>query len=119
MLILWSSLDILKEASGIFMEAVPRGIDVDEVSRSITSVNGVRETHHLHIWSISSSQAALSCHIRVAQENASEIPAIISAVSTMLMEKHGIDHATIQPETDLCPEQPVQTDLPLKKSENQ
>jgi cobalt-zinc-cadmium efflux system protein len=119
MMILWSSLDILKEATGIFMEAVPQNIDIDEVSRSISSVDGVREAHHLHIWSISSTHVALSCHIRVSEEDASKIPIIISAVNKMLLEKHGIDHATIQPETDLCPEQPVQADLPLGESDDQ
>jgi cobalt-zinc-cadmium efflux system protein len=119
MMILWSSLDILKEATGIFMEAVPRGVDIDEVSHSITSIDGVVNVHHLHIWSISSSQAALSCHIRVAKNDAARIPDIIATVNKTLLEKHGIGHATIQPETDLCPEQQVQTGLYPKESDHQ
>jgi cobalt-zinc-cadmium efflux system protein len=119
MMILWSSLDILKEATGIFMEAVPRGVDIDEVSNSITSIDGVIDVHHLHIWSISSSQAALSCHIRVDEKNAARIPDIISAVNIMLREKHKIGHATIQPETDLCPEQQVQPDLQSQNGDSQ
>ena len=114
MMILWSSLDILKEATGIFMEAVPRGIDVEEVRGSIEAIDRVCEAHHIHIWSISSTQAALSCHIKVAEADTGHIPEIISAINIMLLDKHGIGHATIQPETDLCPGHPIQPDLPLK-----
>ncbi len=119
MMILWSSLDILKEATGIFMEAVPRGIDVEKVRRSIEEVDRVCEAHHIHIWSISSTQVALSCHIRVAKADTTHIPEIINAINSMLLEKHEIGHATIQPETDFCPEQQVQPDLPLKNGDNQ
>ncbi len=114
MIILWSSLDILKEATGIFMEAVPRGIDIDAVHESISAVDGVIEAHHLHIWSISSHQIALSCHIRVDEDRAAEIPAIVAAVNAVLLKEHGIDHATIQPETEHCPALPIQSTLPHK-----
>jgi len=119
MMILWSSLDILKEATGIFMEAVPRGVDVDEVGRTIESVDGVCEAHHIHIWSISSSHVALSGHIKVTEDRAADIPAIIAAVNRALLERHGIDHATIQPETEHCPGKPVQSDLHHKHGDHQ
>jgi cobalt-zinc-cadmium efflux system protein len=117
MMILWSSLDILKEAAGIFMESVPSGIDVDEVTQSIASVDGVRDVHHLHVWSISSTQVALSCHIKVSADTATHFPDIIRAVNDILRDRHGIGHASIQPETDLCPENPVQSILPLNDDE--
>ncbi|MDD4051845.1 MAG: cation diffusion facilitator family transporter [candidate division Zixibacteria bacterium] len=107
MMILWSGLDVLKEAGGIFMESVPRGIDIDEVSRSILAVPGVADVHHLHIWSISSDQTALSCHIALTESKTDDFPSVIRAIHAMLKDKHGIEHATIQPEGDLCPEQPL------------
>jgi len=106
-MILWSGLDVLKEASGIFMEAAPRGVDIDDVSRSIRSVPGVADVHHLHIWSISSNQIALSCHIALTDSKSGDFPAVIKAIHTALKERHGIDHATIQPEVNICPERPV------------
>lgn len=112
MMILWSSLDILKEAAGIFMESVPRGVDIDRVGRSIAVVPGVKDVHHLHIWSLSSSQAALSCHIILDEGDYQRFPEIVRDVTLMLQKTYGIDHATIQPEGPLCPEQPVQSRLP-------
>jgi len=111
MLILWSGLDVLKEAVGIFMESAPRGIDVDDVSDTIAEVEGVTEVHHIHIWSISSSQIALSCHIAISEDDYREFPEIIRKIHEVLKLKHGITHATIQPETSLCPEQPIQGQL--------
>ncbi len=108
MMIFWSSLDIIKEAGGVFMEAAPRGIDVDEVARTIAAVPKVKGVHHLHVWSISSSQVALSCHICLAPEDFGDYPAIILAVHDAVREQYGIDHATIQPEGDQCPEHIVQ-----------
>jgi len=119
MMIFWSSLDILKEATGIFMEAAPRGIDVDEVNPTIASVPGVREVHHLHLWSISSRQAALSCHICLADRDLNDSPAIIRAVHAALLQEHGIDHVTLQPEGELCPEYPIQTSLPANDGDHQ
>jgi len=106
-MILWSGLDVLKEAGGIFMEAAPRGVDIDEVSRSIREVPGVADVHHLHVWSISSNQIALSCHVALTNTTSGDFPAVIKAIHTVLQQRHGIDHATIQPEVDICPERPI------------
>ncbi len=111
MMIFWSSLDIIKEAGGVFMEAAPKGIDVDEVARTIAAIPKVKDVHHLHVWSISSTQIALSCHICLAHEDFPEYPAIILAVHDALREKYGIDHATIQPEGEQCPEHIVRPTL--------
>lgn len=111
-MILWSSFDILKEAGGIFMESAPKGIDVDDVAATIASVNGVRDVHHLHVWSISSSQIALSCHIDLDERDRGCCPEVIREVHKVLLDQHGIDHATIQPEVGVCPEQPSVMQLP-------
>ncbi len=116
-MILWSNIDILKEASGIFMEAVPRGIDIDEVEKSISNLPGIRGVHHTHIWSISSSQIALSCHIVLNQSDCRGCTEIIGKIHNLLGDRFGIDHATIQPEGDFCPEssRPINLDKADRK----
>lgn len=109
MMILWSSLDIMKEAFGIFMEAAPKDIDPDKVVQSMMTVPGVINVHHLHIWSISSKQVALSCHITLSVEDCQRSPEIIRQLHEVLEREHGIDHVTIQPESVLCPEQTLLT----------
>ena len=102
LMILYSSFDVLKEATMIFLEAVPGRLDYDQVKRAIMAHPKVTGVHDLHIWSLSSSSVALSCHIQLDKENYLSSPAIISELGLMLKEKFRIGHATIQPERKNC-----------------
>ncbi|MEZ5360191.1 MAG: cation diffusion facilitator family transporter [Candidatus Zixiibacteriota bacterium] len=115
MMILWSSFDILKEATGIFMEVAPRGIDSERVKAAIEELPQVSEAHHIHIWSISSSQVALSCHVVLEDGNCEGCTAVIREIHELLAERFGITHATIQPEGNICPETPLVTKIERKK----
>ncbi len=106
MMILWSSFDILKEATGIFMESAPKGIDTDDVKKAIEELDKIKEVHHIHIWSISSSEVALSCHVVLDNGDYSGCTSIIREIHILLENRFGISHATIQPEGDFCPEVP-------------
>lgn len=111
MMILWSSFDILKEAAGIFMEVAPKGIDSDKVKAAIEELPSVNEAHHIHIWSISSSQVALSCHVVLKDGDCAGCTTVIREVHILLAERFGITHATIQPEGRFCPEVPLVSDI--------
>ncbi len=102
LMIFWSSWLVIKEAVLILMEAVPAGIDYDAVLEAIGSDPLVRDVHDLHIWSLSSDQAALSCHICIATENLASGPAIIDRINHRLHERFDIGHSTIQLETEQC-----------------
>jgi len=103
-MILWSSFKVLKEATMIFMEAVPERIDFDAVSEELEGHNDVCGVHHLHIWSLSSKSVALSCHITLREKDYGRAPAIIYELSQTMHAKFQIDHCTIQPEKDYCPD---------------
>jgi len=102
LMILYSSFDVLKEATMIFLEAVPGRIDYDSVKEAIMTHPGVDNVHDLHIWSLSSTSVALSCHIQIDREDYINSPTIIGELSLMLDKKFGIDHPTIQPERKNC-----------------
>lgn len=102
LMILWSSFKVIKEATMIFMEAVPSKIDFDRVARTIEEHPKICEMHHLHIWSLSSNSIALSCHISLNETDYSEAPKIIGELGILMKEKFAIDHCTIQPEMELC-----------------
>jgi cobalt-zinc-cadmium efflux system protein len=103
-MILWSSMDIIRESLRIFLQGTPRGISPDEVRKSILAVNEVGDIHGLHIWSISSTEVFLSCHICVEGPPESvDTDLIIRSVNALLEEKFGIRHTTLQVEnTMLC-----------------
>lgn len=97
-MILWSSYNVIQEATMIFLEAVPKGIDFDEVWEEIEHIGKVKGVHDLHIWSISSSEVALSCHILLDEVDYADGPDVIIAINLMLREKFKIGHGTIQVE---------------------
>ncbi len=103
LMIIWSSIDVLKEATMIFLEAVPRGIDYDKVKTAIMEHPQVNDVHDLHIWSLSSTNIMLSCHICLDKTDYENSPAIIKEIGIKLHKKFGIGHATIQPERKHCP----------------
>lgn len=101
-MILYSSYLVIKEAVLIFLEAVPEEIDFDEVLKAISSFPRVQDVHDLHIWSLSSNEIALSCHVCVLKEDFVHGPSLIVQINEMLQQKFKIGHGTIQLEIDDC-----------------
>ena len=100
--ILWSSYSVIKEGVLILFEAVPPSVDFDEVHRAISEIPTVRNVHDLHIWSLSSLEIALSCHVCVDSAEYHRGPELIGRINALLHDRFGIDHGTIQVETADC-----------------
>ena len=85
----------LVRASGrIFLEAAPRGVDPTAVGAELAAVGSVTEVHDLHIWEITSGEAALSAHVIVG--DGTDCHAIRGELERILRERHHIDHTTLQ-----------------------
>lgn len=104
LLILWSSWDILRETVNLLLEGTPRGIDPEDVSRALASVEGVHGVHHLHIWALGSSRPALSCHLMVGDVPVKSTGTLLDRVNALLARQYGIAHTTIQFEFAGCAE---------------
>lgn len=98
LMIFWSSYLVIREAVLIFMETTPEGIDFDQVARAIFDTPRVEDVHDLHIWSLSSNDVALSCHICVEEKHFQEGPDLVRSINRMLRETFRIGHSTIQVE---------------------
>ena len=101
-LILWSSLGIIRETLNILLEGTPRGISVEQIVSSLNDISGVEDVHDIHVWSISSNNHALSCHVRIADMPLSETEAILRKMTELLARQFHIHHTTIQFENVLC-----------------
>ena len=88
---------LLRESIDLAMDAVPNGVAQDEVGDYLASVPGVLEVHDLHIWGLSTTQTALTAHL-VCNDPAAERS--LHDVTTVLRDRFGIGHATLQIETD-------------------
>jgi cobalt-zinc-cadmium efflux system protein len=99
-LILWGALGLVVEITHILMESVPGHLDVEKVCRSMESCGGVVAIHDLHIWTISSGMYALSAHVVVRQDAMGRNDDILADVKKRLRATFGIDHTTLQIESD-------------------
>ncbi len=96
LLIVYSSLRLLREVLQVLMEGVPRNLDLPEVGRAMAAVDGVGSVHDLHIWTLSSGSVALSAHLVVRKLAC--WPQVLQEEQRLLEERFGIGHVTLQPE---------------------
>ncbi|HEY4978941.1 MAG TPA: cation diffusion facilitator family transporter [Candidatus Acidoferrum sp.] len=96
LLVLYSSIGILRESTHILLEGRPRGVHVDEVARAILTVEHVQEVHDVHIWSLGGGHNALSCHARVPDMHMDQCEKILSAIQKKVAEQFSIEHTTVQ-----------------------
>jgi cobalt-zinc-cadmium efflux system protein len=96
LLVLWSSIGILRESSHILLEGRPRGVRVDAVARALLALDGVQEVHDVHIWSLGGGHNALSCHARIPDMHMDECEHVLVAIQQKVAREFGIDHVTVQ-----------------------
>ncbi len=100
LIIIYSSYLVIKEAVLIFMESVPAAIDFDEVLDSLSGIARVKEIHDLHIWSLSSNEISLSCHVCLGRDDYLEGSNVIIQINEMLRSEFDIGHRTFQLEIE-------------------
>jgi len=104
LLVLYSSIGILRESAHILLEGRPRGAGVEEVARAILTVEHVQEVHDVHIWSLGGEHNALSCHARIPDMHMDKCEKVVAAIQEKVKE-FGIEHTTVQLERAGLPAQ--------------
>lgn len=97
----WS---LLRDSFAMSMQAVPPGIEPEAVRRHLIAVPGVLAIHDLHIWPMSTTEVALTCHLTMPDGPPGD--AFLHETANALQERFRIDHVTLQIETNLdgaCP----------------
>jgi len=93
-LILLGSWRLIKEPIDVLMEAAPPGLDVQEIGTAMASVDGVREVHDLHVWTVTSGFPALAAHVRT--DPARDVDDVRHVLEHLLVERFQIEHTTLQ-----------------------
>lgn len=96
--IVWGTWGLLRDSVSMSLSAVPRGIDPAAVRGFLASCDGVSEVHDLHIWPMSTTEVALTCHLVIPSGAPGDC--YLQDVARRLRDGFGIAHATIQVETD-------------------
>jgi cobalt-zinc-cadmium efflux system protein len=98
LLILHSSWNLVKESFSVLMQAVPKGIRLEDVQQALEEVEGVSKVHDLHVWAVTSDIFTLSAHAVV--ENGGDFHQVLNGIEDTLKERFNIEHTTIQLETE-------------------
>jgi cobalt-zinc-cadmium efflux system protein len=96
MLILVSTLNLLRQSLHVLMEGVPLHIDLNTVGKRMAQLGNVSRVHDLHIWTLASGQIALSAHLDV--KDLDHWPQVLANTRELLHREFGIGHITLQPE---------------------
>ena len=92
--ILVGTWELLRESLNLAIQAVPERIDPVEVARYLEGLPGVAEVHDLHIWAISTTEAALTVHLVKPGPDGED--AFLGRLREELHERFGIGHVTVQ-----------------------
>lgn len=92
---------LFKESVNVLLEGVPRGLNLDEIRTGLSAVEGVGAVHELHVWSITSGKHSLTAHLVVADPLRPR-QTILEDAQSMLRQRFGLDHTTLQIEADGC-----------------
>jgi cobalt-zinc-cadmium efflux system protein len=88
---------LLSQAVHILLEGVPSHVQLDELEAAMREVEGVREVHDLHVWTLTSGRYAMSAHVGV--DTMLRGDRAIQELHTLLHDRFGVEHTTIQLES--------------------
>ena len=105
--ILTHAIKNLEEVLDLFLEKIPHGIDMNAIIAHVTTLEGVMDVHHIHIWSMDGHHHYATMHV-VTDADAHEIKEKIREE----LEEHGIGHVTLELEAqgEHCHEKECRTE---------
>jgi cobalt-zinc-cadmium efflux system protein len=89
---------LLRQAVNVLLEGTPAHLELSEIEHAMGELDGVRRIHDLHVWTLTSGREAMSAHVVVGDIGQSE--RLLEALHAVLHARFGIDHTTIQLETE-------------------
>ena len=90
--VFYSTLSVLRNSVAVLLQETPSNVNWQHVYDSIESIEGVKNVHDLHIWSISHGIPSLSVHC----SSDGDPQVAMKRISSLLKNEMGIHHITIQ-----------------------
>ncbi|GFO31775.1 Zinc transporter [Plakobranchus ocellatus] len=96
LLVLVTTVTVLRDTLLVMMEAVPRDLSLEGLKQDLRSIDGVVALHDLHVWALTLDRNALSVHLAIENPNAHV--QVLSRALTVAQDQHGFFSSTIQVE---------------------
>ena len=98
----WGVLGILLKSVRMNLDGVPHGVDMEKVRLAIVSADGAEDAHHVHVWSLSTTENALTAHVVVSSD--ADVRKMKSQIRHALLHAN-VHHATLETECEKCGEE--------------
>ncbi|MEV4182906.1 cation diffusion facilitator family transporter [Streptosporangium canum] len=85
-----------RQVFAVLGQHVPEGIDAAAVAADLAAIEGVRDVHDLHLWTLTSGMNVATAHLVTAE--AGDNHAVLDQARDLLRRSHGVAHATLQVE---------------------
>ena len=95
LLILRSTVALLRDSVGVLMERVPRHLSYESVGQALAALPGVTGVHDLHVWHMTADRVAVSAHMTI--DGGEQWLVTLAAAQRVLAQRYGIHHVTLQP----------------------
>lgn len=92
--IVWGTWGLLREAVNHSLSAVPSDIDPKKVATYLSGLPGVDAIHDLHVWAMSTTETALTCHLVMPKGHPGD--EFLQGLYHQLHDKFEIEHPTLQ-----------------------
>ncbi|VDL43218.1 unnamed protein product [Hymenolepis diminuta] len=95
-LVLLTTVNILKDAMNILMEGVPKSLNFAEVRSALKAIPGIVEVHNLRMWSLTMNKTAVSVHL--ATDDLKSAQEQLERANKLLRRRFLVHEVTIQME---------------------
>jgi cobalt-zinc-cadmium efflux system protein len=96
---------LLRDSFDILMQSAPRDIDLEKIRDAVESMEGVKNLHHVHLWSLNDRQVHFEGHVDLEKDlSVSQAGTLNKKISNLLHDRFQIEHTTLQMEFGCCDE---------------
>lgn len=98
--ILWGTVKRLKETLFIFLQGVPKDIDLIDLKKKLLSIENVQSIHHTHIWSLEGEHHVFTTHLKLEQISSFNQIIAVKKQALKILNTYHFSHHTIETELD-------------------
>ena len=98
--ILWGVVKRLKETLYLFLQGVPKDVNISKIEKELLAIKHVTSIHHSHVWSLEGEHHVFTTHLKLEQITDLNQIIEVKKVAKKLLKEHGFSHYTIETELD-------------------
>ncbi len=98
--ILWGVVKRLKETLFVFLQGIPKDVDLIKIEKELTEIENVQSLHHTHIWSLEGEHHVFTTHLKLEQISGFNQISEVKKAAKNILKHYPFKHYTIETELD-------------------